>query len=75
MFGILLDRKISVVRLVNKWKHEKWMKMEFKNEKLKKKQTQIPHFYCNIKLFHHNFISQMSSELLINFSISVKLKI
>lgn len=47
------------------------MKMEFKNyEKLKnlKKNThQIPHFYCNIKLFHYNFISQMSSELLINF--------
>lgn len=55
------------------------MKMEFKNyEKLKnlKKNThQIPHFYCNIKLFHYNFISQMSSELLINFIISVKLKI
>lgn len=50
--------------------------MEFKNEKLKKtNKQQIPHFYCNIKLFHYNFISQMSSELLINFSISVKLKI
>lgn len=51
------------------------MKMEFKNEKLKKKTPQIPHFNCNIKLFHYNFISQMSSELLINFIISVKLKI
>lgn len=55
------------------------MKMEFKNyeklKKFKKKTHQIPHFYCNIKLFHYNFISQMSSELLINFIISVKLKI
>lgn len=55
------------------------MKMEFKNyeklTKFKKKPHQIPHFYCNIKLFHYNFISQMSSELLINFIISVKLKI